>query len=388
MNDHPGRIIRILGTINRVSPNVTTYCQIWFNGENAPVIAQTYEYKYIWNVKWGNNHDWIDQPYLTSCEIPIKLKDKIPEAVSLVEEQCANATNNLRVIYDAPVTPEDKKGFAVCVKGLDFLHDDMSVRLVEWIELLTIIGIDKIYFYELNVHPNITKVLQHYEREGKIHVTKLTLPGNKPNFPGLQHLYLKKKVVHKRQNELIPYNDCFYKNMYKYDYIALLDTDEIIMPLNDTLTYDSLMTEMKKTTTTNDSISSYCFRNVYFLDNINHDHEWEEDVPHYLHMMQHVYRTENYTKPGFYVKCFHNTQRIHMLHNHYPFGCINGGCKPQSVGTEYAHLQHYRSDCVKELKSCGEMKQHQLIDKTIRKYKNKLVQRSIKALNLLGFFGT
>jgi len=77
------------------------------------------------------------------------------------------------------------------------------------------------------VHPNITKVLDHYQRLGKVEVTPLTLPGSQPNIPGFQHMYLTKKVNHKRQNELIPYNDCLYKNLYLYEYIALLDVDEV-----------------------------------------------------------------------------------------------------------------------------------------------------------------
>lgn len=56
----------------------------------------------------------------------------------------------------------------MCVKGLDFLHEDLSVRLVEWIELLNLLGADKVFFYELQVHPNISKVLRHYENEGKV----------------------------------------------------------------------------------------------------------------------------------------------------------------------------------------------------------------------------
>ena len=39
---------------------------------------------------------------------------------------------------------ERKKKFAVCVKGLDFPSEDISVRLVEWIEMLNILGADKV----------------------------------------------------------------------------------------------------------------------------------------------------------------------------------------------------------------------------------------------------
>lgn len=87
-----------------------------------------------------------------------------------MEKQCDNATNNLRIIYEKPAV---KKDFAVCVKGLDFLHEDLSVRLVEWIELLNLLGADKVFFYELQVHPNISKVLKYYEQEGKVSPTKL-----------------------------------------------------------------------------------------------------------------------------------------------------------------------------------------------------------------------
>ena len=48
----------------------------------------------------------------------------------------------------------------------------------------------------------------------------------------LQHLYLKSKTNNKRQNELIPYNDCLYRNMYRYEYIALLDIDEVSKKFN------------------------------------------------------------------------------------------------------------------------------------------------------------
>ena len=111
---------------------------------------------------------------------------------------------------------QPKKEFAVCVKGLDFPQDDLSVRflnsifalgylwleamdtgevnsfdetvdaenyrrrirscrspilaiqrlmfltrLVEWFELLAALGAEKIFLYNLEVHPNVTKVLYY-----------------------------------------------------------------------------------------------------------------------------------------------------------------------------------------------------------------------------------
>lgn len=112
------------------------------------------------------------------------------------------------------------------ILGLDFLND-LSVRLVEWMEVLFSMGVEKIFFYELQVHPNVSKVLNYYKNQSKIEVTKITLPADQPNTSSFQYMFLKNKITNKRLDELIPYNDCFYKNMYNYKMIALLDIDEV-----------------------------------------------------------------------------------------------------------------------------------------------------------------
>ncbi|GLV36768.1 uncharacterized protein CBL_02397 [Carabus blaptoides fortunei] len=359
-----GATIRVLGMINRIEPTVVTHCQIWYDGKKHPVIVKTFEYKYIWYKKWGNYKQGIYQPYLIACPIPESYRNTSPSSVSLVEKPCDNTTNNLRVIFDKP---EKKKDFAVCVKGLDFLHEDLSVRLVEWIELLGLLGADKIFFYELQVHPNISKVLKHYEQSGQVQVTPISLAGGQPNIPAFQHLYLTKKTNHKRQNELIPYNDCFYKHMYQYNYIALLDIDEVIMPVNHQNWKELMDTVLPKALKIkSEERASYNVRNVYFLDDLLHSHGWIKDIPKYMHMLQHVYRAKNFTKPNQYVKCFHNTERVLTLHNHFPLSCLAGSCTSYPIETTDAQLQHYRADCVKTLKkSCELFKSNSVMDTTI-----------------------
>ncbi|XP_048512087.1 uncharacterized protein LOC105684351 isoform X2 [Athalia rosae] len=381
-----GPAIRIVGMINRIEPTVKTYCQIWYEGEKEPQLVDTLEYKYIWYPKWGNYKQGIYQPYIIACKVPQTHRKQVPASVSLVAKACDTATNNLRVIYNKPPR---KKDFAVCVKGLDFLHDDLSVRLVEWIEMINLLGADKIFFYELQVHPNISKVLNYYEKQGKVHVTPLTLPGGQPNVPAFQHMYLTKKMNHKRQNELIPYNDCLYKHMYEYEYIALLDIDEIIMPVQDS-NWKELMDRIlpKALKIRNESRASYNVRNVYFLDDLLHSHGWFKDVPRYMHMLQHVYRSQNFTKPNQYVKCFHNPERVVTLHNHFPLACLGSGCTSYPIETGDAQLQHYRADCVKSLKkTCVEYRENSVMDTTIWKYKSKLIDRVTRTLKTLGFFG-
>ncbi|RZF33621.1 hypothetical protein LSTR_LSTR006999 [Laodelphax striatellus] len=382
-----GPAVRILGMIDRIEPTVKTYCQFWFDNRKEPVFVRVMEYKYIWYKKWGNYKQGIFQPYLIACQIPQPYHKLVPASVSVVEKVCDTATNSLRVIYNRP---KKKKGFAVCVKGLDFLHDDLSVRLVEWIELLGILGADKVFFYELQVHPNISKVLNFYKERNRVDVTPLTLPGGQPNIPGFQHLYLVKKVNHKRQNELIPYNDCLYKNLYTYEYIALLDIDEVIMPLQ-YANWKELMDAVlvKALALKNETRASYNVRNVYFLDDLLHDHGWFKDIPKYMHMLQHVYRSKNFTKPNQYVKCFHNPERALTLHNHFPLACLSSGCTSYAIQTTDAQLQHYRADCVRTLKkTCTQFRQNSVVDTAIWKHKDALISRVTDTLDKLGFFAS
>ena len=53
-------------------------------------------------------------------------------------------------------------------------------------------------------------------------------------------------------------------------------------------------------------------RNVYFMESMLSSRQPDgfSDIPGQLHMLQHVYRSANYTKPGHYVKCFHDTQQV------------------------------------------------------------------------------
>jgi len=387
-----GPTVRILGMINRLEPKVKTFCHLWFPDQKEPIISKVLEYKYIWYKKWGNYKQGLYQPYLLACQLPKTHWGKVPASVSVVEKPCETATSNIKVTYNKIEKSEKKKKFAVCVKGLDFPDDDLSTRLIEWIELLNVLGADKIFMYKLDVHPNVSRVLDHYVKEGKIDVTKISLPGFQPNLPVLQHLYLTTKRNNKRQNELIPYNDCLYRNLYRYEYIALLDIDEVIIPLKH-LNWKEMMTDAVAASlkVKNETRASYNFRNVYFMDEMLDEHEGShyhfKDIPPYLHMMQHVYRSANYTKPGQYVKCFHNPERALILHNHFPLGCLGGVCTSYPVDPALGHLQHYRSDCVSTLKkSCkNDFKSVSVKDSTIWKWKDTVIQRSSEALITLGF---
>uniref|UniRef100_T1IJ87 Glycosyltransferase family 92 protein n=1 Tax=Strigamia maritima TaxID=126957 RepID=T1IJ87_STRMM len=387
--------VHLLVMVDRLSlPDII--CQFWYNtktGKTPIAVESTRKpsYTYIWNKKWGNYFDGVLQPYLLTCLLTSR-KDP-PLSVSLVDKSCDNATNNVFVVVGKErkqeTTNNSELKFAVCVKGLNFYFEDVSVRLIEWLELLRAFGVDKVFAYDLAVHPNVTKVLRYYENQNFVHVLPLTLPGDRLNVKSLMNFYFKHKKIFKRQAELIPYNDCFYRHRHEYDYIVLLDIDEIIVPLQDNTWSDLLHRLTANGAKTSDSFHA---SNVYFFDDSIHSHGWEKDIPIYMHMMQHIWRAKNHTKPGSYVKSFYSTKSVLTLHNHMPVSCLdyqngNRPCKANQINVDIAQLQHYRKDCDASITKICKTLYHKnlVIDDNLRRYLEPVVNKTNFTLKILGF---
>ncbi|KNC29046.1 hypothetical protein FF38_01400 [Lucilia cuprina] len=380
-----GPVVRILAMTNHQQNEFPIiYCQLWFQDDNRPFISTITEYKIIWEPSWGVKPN-VYYPYLMTCEVPKNSNvtgDTTPKAVNVVGRQCDTASNSLRVIYEKPAESVEKHDFAVCVKGLDFPYEDLSDRLVEWLEMLNILGVHKVYMHNLQVHANISKVLNYYREKGFVEVQDITLVGGVQQ-PEIEHWLIKSYPLNKRLNELIPYNSCFYRNMYKYKYIALLDIDEIIMPKDSLKSWQQLLANLQTYEEGKNcplGFPSLCVANAYFPSK-------EVPVrsnPSYMYMLNHVYRLKDYTPQRYYVKCLHNTRQIVTLHNHYPFSYLNTDCKPLDIPPAYAQLQHYRKTLSKD--DNKEIKDHILVlDESVDRFRRLLLERCKKVLKDLKF---
>ena len=128
-----------------------------------------------------------------TCSLPVSHKERVPVMVSLVQEKCEEARNSLKVIYNPLREKEHKQKFAVCSKCLgkvvwslqfslyfcfqfnvpsDFPSEDISIKLVEWIEISRALGAAKIFLYKLDVHSNISKVCLGFPLETLVDQTQ------------------------------------------------------------------------------------------------------------------------------------------------------------------------------------------------------------------------
>ncbi|KAH8246073.1 hypothetical protein KR026_004616 [Drosophila bipectinata] len=370
------RTVRILATANQIGNEFpATKCQLWFEGYKQPIYVNVTEYVSVWVKAWGNKPQ-LNYPHLLSCpvpkELPPPLMTLLPRTVSLVANECDRASNSLRINKqekqsDPPKKPASQEdvvagnatstnqtltrvplNFGVCVKGFDFPYVDLSERLIEWFEMQRILGASKIYAYMYDVHPAVQRVLDYYQRTGYLELRPLTLANGMPRLRHYQHMLLQNRRLEKRLNELIPYNDCFYRNLYRHDFLVNVDVDEVIMPVNGNRNWDQLVQtaykmEEEKGGKCAGRFPSLCFINTYFTKVVpelrNHE---EQATTGELYMLQHTLRHRNYSLPGRATKCFHNARLSLTLHNHFTLKWLPGGCNPRTIDTSVAQMHHYR----------------------------------------------
>ena len=117
--------------------------------------------------KLGKYNDYFYEEWYKSltisCGIPKEIESMVPKAVSIIStEDCPKkAHNSLRVIYEKP--NKTRESFAVCHKHLRHSDYDLSLRLIEWLKLLIILGVSKVFFQKQSVHKNMERVLNYYQ---------------------------------------------------------------------------------------------------------------------------------------------------------------------------------------------------------------------------------
>lgn len=373
-------MVRVSVTVNRAHARHNITCQFWFKELPNSVFSQITDYRYLWREYWGYQDEKMQQPYIVGCKIPRQHWDKVPVAVSLVENACDTATNVLKVYNDRPANGIKKK-FGVCVKQLDFLYNDMSVILIEWLEALFTMGVEKVTLYNITAHYNMVKVLRYYEEQGKVEFRPITLPGPQPNIPSLYHSYFFNHLGRQLFLEDMLFNDCFYRNMYNFDWLAVIDIDELIMPVKNMTTWNDILQGVDNSA----DIEGYGFRNLFFFDDNKYFNVTHNDVAPYLHFSNLIHRALNHSDVGYSTKSWFNTERVVSIHNHYAISCVKSDyCKWHEVSTEVARMQHYCFN-KKHHSYCTTYENNTVVDPNIWKYKEEITKKTLKTMEDLDF---
>lgn len=365
-------VVKLTGLINKVDPTVRTFCQLWFEGTDDPVIVQVEKYKLMWPLYFGFEEGQ-SLPYFIECPNPFAKDGKIPTAVSLAANADDMVENYLKITFNPLKKGETAKQFAVCTKSF-FFKEDMSLQLVEWIEILLVLGAGKVSIATMEVHPNMTDMFDFYVSTGKIEVEMLPPPD--------EH-------IHVIQNEVFGFNHCLYRNMYKYKFVLILDVDEFVVPH---LPHKDLAEMLNKTVEKKKKFGyihdSYTAQHVLFLLDNNHANEIQPDVPKDFMFLQHIYRAANFCEQGMRPKSFQNAETTEIAHNHYALECLGkmGWCDAVSIEVDDGKLHHYRRTCDFTPEQCDDYSNNTVKDISLWRFKDKIiknVEKSLKAIEVL-----
>lgn len=338
--------VRLLGAIKSAdADSIRFFCQLWYSELPRPIVVEA-DRTEIWLPAWdgGAPPGRYYRPFIFSCPVPFNVSSPLdggPTNVSLVTEPCACPPNSLAL----PRTPErdPKHGIAVCVKGLDFA-EDISARLVEWLELQFLLGADRVFFYIFQVHPKVDLVLRYYRRFRRVQFERIQLPGpEEPNTPAKRRQYLANNTWQKRRHELLPYNDCYYRHVPTHQFVLLVDIDEVVLPRRHATWKEMLDSLVSASPNLLATYASLAVPNVYFFDHFERERSWSW-------FLSRVTRSANFTRPGFAVKSFFATNSSLAVFNHYTLVPLYGKLqRTVLLSKDDVQLNHYRAKCPAEM---------------------------------------
>uniref|UniRef100_A0A914V061 Glycosyltransferase family 92 protein n=1 Tax=Plectus sambesii TaxID=2011161 RepID=A0A914V061_9BILA len=366
----------------RRTANQTIFCQFYDDDSLHPAAIVRAHAREIWQRGWDpRNRFYI--PALITCPIPAQLASAAPPAfVSLTSKPCNQPANLLPVQGRQPTAVQDK--VVVCVKGMDFLKD-VSIELVEWLELQYLLGADRVVFYTYYVHPQTAKVLDFYERERKLVQVSLTLPGESPNQPFIRSNFIWRNRQQKRRNELMPYNDCLYRHIGTHRYVLIADIDEAIVPLKYG-DWPTMLDNIRRQYEYADDFTAISTINVFKFPNLTT--EIDESIPKYMYMLRHRRRSAALSKRGDYGKSFMYSPNVATVFNHFALHRL----RPRLRNTVYvdpgvALKLHYKDSCpIESRDECPDLLHRTVDDPSLDRFAPNLTQRVtavLKTLNMI-----
>ncbi|XP_014608310.1 PREDICTED: uncharacterized protein LOC106789025 [Polistes canadensis] len=384
--------LRVIAVKHGPLPTSSLFCTVWYEEEQGRIRSYSMEavVSPIWLEEWGEETDSYTG-ILVSCQLPsLEGSTAYPLRVYVGATSCYENPSHSLAIFRENVTDNNddddyendssinSKRFTLCIKGLDF-DEDISEKLVAFVELHRILGAGLFYFYVFDVHENVLKVLRLYERSNVVRWFDLTLPGDLPNDKKNRREFFDQDIWTKRRMELIPYNHCFYENLHRSEFVVPIDVDEAIVPIKRKSWHGLISDERRKLGESFEEFASYSVRNVYFFPELQNKSKSLSfvDNPDYLDTI----RTSNVSPEGDSVKSFVSTRRALTVHNHYALSTLNPSTRRAHHVDPNDALKHHHRACDSRHLDCDLLMDDVQIDVSALRYANELKARMKVTLN-------
>lgn len=289
--------------------------------------------------------------YIFTCPLG-HWQNPIPFAVTILGRPDRLSAVTSCIPIEVPPKPPMRKDFAVCVQ-VSYGQLDPR-RLIEWFELQRLLGVSRVGVYDLSIDPGPgLEVLRHYAREGLVELRKtdsLPVPG------GSQYLLHGSPVI----------NDCLYRNMHSFNWILVIDLDEVLVPRNYS-TLVELAAHLNRTYYP--SPANFLFLNQYFF--LDSDPDFQESTDYTILRYRHK---APLSPNGYAMKGYVDPHGCVQMHNHYCMGVAEAFKTRhhyEFVDSSLATSHHYKT-CHLSPAECQKMLTQTTLDDVMMTYKSAL----------------
>ncbi|XP_064477949.1 uncharacterized protein LOC135391579 [Ornithodoros turicata] len=335
-------IVRVIGAARtRLTDRVS--CSFYVRGTlSAAVRASNKLIRENWNLRYS--------AFFLLCPVPA---GPWPDTVAVVRINDRNLPGNMLQVHKLqPSTP--KEDIAVCVKPIHYDYDKL-LQLAEFVELNRVLGVSHFILYNHTAGPHVSCLLQRYQSQGIVTLLPWQLP-----------MVSQREI--RTEGLFAALNDCLYRGMSRFRWLAMIDLDEFIVPAGNI----SLPVLLRRL---GESAGAFSFRNGFFY--LQWGDDPVADVP--LLTMRKTRRKAQLHAHRQRSKCVVSPERVVEMGNHFVWEFLTADKVTVNVAAELAFLHHYRvcefggDDCINTTS---------VVDRSLYFWKDKLapaVEHSVKS---------
>lgn len=271
----------------------------------------------------------------------LKPAQDVPYAISILGNANVNkSSNELKV--KTILSDSTQRNFTVCVSPLHNPFNETD-RLLEWLKVHIILGVEKVLVYVHSCSPEVEKILENFQSKGFVEIIKwplpdyLCIPDSKAD-----------KLLH-YCGQIAALNDCLYRSKGYSTYIAVLDTDEFITPqMEEDMTWLDMIQRLPES-------DVFLFRHAFFYG--------EFPVSNTLITQTFFSRQSFPNVPYERSKYIAVTDSVIIAGVHFPKEILG---KEYTVNTRVGLLHHYRQQLT------SNYQEDHVLDDAMKKYADKL----------------
>ncbi|EDW79872.1 uncharacterized protein Dwil_GK17787 [Drosophila willistoni] len=270
------------------------------------------------------------------CPVHVSRREplRLPQAVAL--SYASNRLSHLSPTFIQISYPRDisqlfaksRPTISMCVGPLQENYSNV-LRLVEFVEMYRLQGATHFYFYYVEASEEVQRVLHHYQRMGLADVFEWNVQNH------LQDLHYAGIVAQ--------FNDCVYRAnvVDNYRYAAVVDLDEVLMPLK----HNTLIEYLRQCD--EGRTAGFVFRNVFFYRKDSNDtfNAPPHVINRLLYTQSKVRRTLEVLPAYMRSKVVVNTRAVVEMGNHQVYRTAPGFVD-HIVHPTVGLLYHYRDKCI------------------------------------------